>query len=296
MSKTLEDQCVDLAWSQWAALGVSASGVLTAKHAVDLEAAICFAPLLADLDPRLHSEVLDWCIQFANDFVSVASLRQALKAFDDEHRQRFDVFARLVNTHGGSKWPVEKRERTESKPFRPSGKSRCRLDRAVSVQLRARKIFGINARADILVGLALLPDSPQPRWTHVNLLLDLGYTKRTLSAALNDLHAGGMLGTLALGNTVRYALRRREALRQCLDPLPATPGQAWSQRLAIAGSLISLKKQLDGKSEATQGVELRKLFERKHRLLERGQMPPPDLRLESPWTQVDAWIEPFLRP
>ena len=176
--------------------GVSASGWIVPQSPVDLEAAIAFAPVLADIDPRLHAEALDWCIAFANDFVSVTSLRHALAAFDEEHRGAFDRFASIVNVQGATKWPV--REPVHLDSFRPSGKSQCRTDHAACVQLRARKVFGINARADILVGLALLPDSPQTQWTHVSLLRNLGYSKRALSEALNDLAGGGMLGTSEL--------------------------------------------------------------------------------------------------
>lgn len=295
MTRRLVDQCLAVSWSQWVALGVSGTGAISkATHAVDLEAAIAFAPTIEYLDPRLYSEVLDWCIHFANDFVSVASLRHALAAFDEEHRATFQLFAALVNEHGGAKWPSAPSPSHRS--FRPSGKSRVRLDHAAAVQLRARKIFGINARADILVGLALLPSTKEPRWTHVSLLRDLGYSKRALSGALNDLAAGGLLGTLQFGNTVRYSLRRREPLRELLAPLPETPGQAWSQRLALAAALVSLQKRLAGKSATTQAIELHKLFERKQIILERAQVGVPTISHTDPWHDIEAWLEPLLNP
>jgi hypothetical protein len=271
---------------------VSASATLTPRHGVDLDAAIAFAPALADLDPRLHDETLDWCIQFARDFVSVSCIKHCLKFFDSEHRGRFDRFAAIVNTHGGTKWPTA----VPPPPFTPSGKSRCKLDRAAAIQLRGRKIFGINARADILVGLALYPLDPNPRWTHVNHLLDLGYTKRSLSDALNDLHAGGMLGTLKFGNTIRYALRKHEALRQILDPMPDTLGQPWAQRLALAASLLSVQRRTRDKSITTQAVEVRKVLEARRFALERSFTVLPDLSAGDPWPQIDAWMEPLLRP
>ena len=290
--RPLIEQCLDLAWSQWASLGVSASVALSPVHGVDLDAAITFAPALADIDPRLHDEVLDWCIQFAGDFASVSCIKHCLKRFDPDHRERFDRFAATVNAHGRTKWPTS----LAPQPFTPSGKSRCRLDRPASVQLRGRKIFGINARADILVGLALYPPDPQPRWTHVNLLLDLGYTKRSLSEALNDLNAGGMLGTLRFGNTIRYALRKHEALRQILDPLPATLGQPWAELLALTASLLSVQRRMREKSITTQAVEARKVLDRRRSALERSFITLPDLSIGDPWPQISAWMEPLLRP
>ncbi|MEO7734685.1 MAG: hypothetical protein ABIY55_27255 [Kofleriaceae bacterium] len=259
---------------------------------MDLDAAIAFAPALADLDPRLHDEVLDWCIQFAGDFASVSCIKHCLKLFDLDHQERFERFAAIVNAHGGTKWPTS----LPPQPFTPRGKSRCRLDKPASVQLRARKIFGINARADILVGLALYPTDPKPRWTHVNLLLDLGYTKRSLSEALNDLSAGGMLGTLKFGNTIRYALRNHGPLRQLLDPLPDTLGAGWSYLLPLAASLLSAQRRTHGKSVTTQAVEARKALESRRVTLERSLIPLPDLSVGDPWPQIAVWMGPLLRP
>ena len=292
MAKPLVEQCVELAWSQWAALGVSGSGVLVPKHEVDLEAAIAFAPCLEDLDPRLHAEVLDWCIHFARDFTSVSVLKQVLGMFTPEHRASFERFAAIVNAQGGTKWPTSE----QPDAFTPSNKSTCRLGSPASVGLRARKLFGISARADILVSLALLPSSPQVQWTHVNYLLGLGYTKRNLSEALNDLHAGGMLGTMRFGNTIRYALIKSEPLRALLAPLPEGPGQPWAQLLAIAASWIDLDRRTHGKSATTRAVEVRKLLEQKRPLLESVRLLPPELGIGDPWPELEAWMEPMLRP
>src|SRR5438874_13128423 len=102
---SLAQSCIELAWAQWVALGVSGSAPKP-EHAVDLEAAIAFAPVLDKLDPRLHDEVIDWCVQYAARVVSVSRLKQVLKLFDDDHRDRFEHFAAIVNSHAGTKWPT----------------------------------------------------------------------------------------------------------------------------------------------------------------------------------------------
>jgi hypothetical protein len=295
MARPLVDQCLDLAWSQWSALGVSGSGVLVPHYAVDLEAAISFAPCLEHLDPRLHNEVLDWCIHWARDFTSVSSLKQMLSMFDAEHRALFEHFAAIVNAHGGTKWPTDAKPRA----FVSSDKSICRLGEPASVQLRARKVFGITARADILVCLALdLPSDLPPRWVHVNDLLSLGYTKRNLSEACTDLHMGGMLGALPFGNAIRYALKpeRVAPLRMLLAPMPENPGPPWGPRLALAASLLEVDRRTHGKSATTRAVEVRKLLERKRPIMERGRIAPPALGTGDPWPEIEAWMEPMLRP
>ncbi|HSK02875.1 MAG TPA: hypothetical protein VK932_16600 [Kofleriaceae bacterium] len=292
MARPLVEQCLDLAWSQWGALGVSGSGVLVPQHAVDLEAAIAFAPCLEELEPRLHAEVLDWCSHFARHFTSVSALKQTLSLFDPEHRASFERFAAIVNAQGATKWPTGARPR----PFALSGKSVCKIEGSPAVQLRARKIFGINARADILVGLALESASTRPRWTHVTSFLDLGYTKRNLSDALVDLQMGGMLAWMRTGNRIVYTLKKAEPLRSILAPLPETTGQPWGPRLAIAASLIEVDRRTQGKSATTRAVEVRKLFERKRPVLERARIAAPELSIGDPWPELEAWMEPMLRP
>jgi hypothetical protein len=292
MSRTLEDLCLGVAWGHWGALGISASGFLIPVHAVDLEPAIVFASTLRDVDPRLHDEVADWCIQFASHFVSVSVLKHCLNLCDDEQRELFDRFAAIVNKHGGTKWPSS----SPAGKLVPSGKSQLRLDRPPTVHLRARKIFGVSARADILVGLSLLPVANEVRWTHVSLLLELGYSKRNLSDALNDLAMGGLLGAMKFGNTIRYALKNRDAVRQLLHPLPETEGQPWMQRLVLASALLLAERRTRNKSRTTQAVEVTKVFERHRASLERNLVPPPQLAGGDPWPQVVEWLAPQLQP
>ena len=292
MSKSIEECCLDVAWSQWVELGVSGSNVLVPQDAVDLEAAIVFAPLLFELDRRLHDEVLDWCIQYAGQFTSVSCLKHVLKQFDPEHQQKFERFASIVNRYGGTKWPTSVKV---APAFTPSEKSRCRVERPGAVHLRSRKIFGINARADILVGLALLKPTPQHRWTHVNYLLDLGYSKRSLRDALFDLHVGGVLGTMNFGNTIRYALKKPDLLRTFLDPLPHGEGRPWGKYFAVASSLISADRRTKGKTAITRAVEARKVLERRQRDLEASRVVVPTLG-DDPWPVLEEWLGSLLRP
>ena len=296
MHRALIQQALDLAWSQWRALGVSASGVLAATRAIDLEAIIVFAPILAELDPRLHEEALDWCIQYGRHFASVSCLKQTLKRFDQEHHDRFSAFAAIVNEYGRAKWPTTYGS-TKGR-FVPSGKSSCHLDQPASVVLRARKIFGINARADLLVGLALQQRTDEVRWTRVNLLVDVGYTKRNISDALNDLASGGMLGTMKFGNVIRYALRPNMTapLRAILEPLPNTPPHPWAHLLALLSSLLTTQRRTAGKSLTTQAVEATKTLERHRKAMEQSAIALPHLSNGDPWPAIESWLEPLLQP
>ena len=284
MPKSLVELCTEIAWSQWVALGVSGRAP-EPRTAIELEAAIVFVAELAEIDPRLHDEVLDWCVRFADAFVSVSVLKHVVARFESS---RFAKFAATVNAHAGTKWP------THAKPdpkFRPSKKSTCRIDRPAAVALRARKIFGINARADVLVELALHPVVPRPTWSRISSFSDLGYTKRNISNALRDLELGGVVESLERRNALEYALRVREPLFALLAPLPQQLSLAWGPRLALCAALVDLHRRLAGKSSVTAAVEIEKLLSRRELMLAAPTIDPRD-----PWTSVAAWLEPWLAP
>jgi hypothetical protein len=281
------------AWSQWAELGVSASGAVVPQHAMDLEAAICFAPLLAELDPRLHDEVLDWCVQFGSAFVSVSVLKHTLKLFDQPHQQRVLRFTATVNAHAKTRWPALSHEVLQ---FTPSHKSRCRTERPGAVQLRARKIFGINARADIIVGLAQNAVSPQPQWTQISHLVGLGYSKRNLTDALNDLAIGGILGTLHIGNKNQYALRNHELLRELLAPMPPAGGRPWAQLLSVLASVLEVETTVSSKSAISQALAINDALNEHRDALGRVRINVPLIDVVDPLATVANWFETEMRP
>jgi hypothetical protein len=282
----LLEQSISLAWSQWVALGVS-GGAPTPNHAVDLEAAIVFAPILEETEPRLFDEIVDWCSRFGSDFVSVARLKQVVKLFDADHRDRFERFAAAVNANGGTKWPTRRVEKAAS----VSGKSRLRLDRASTIQLRARKIFGISARSDVIVSLLLSP----PGWTHVGLLSSLAYTSRNLAEALNDLNGGGVLGAFRFGRNM-YKLVKREPLAHLLAPIPKNSFVPWAQRLAIVAAVLAVVERTKHKSETIRAIELRKTVERVAKMAASVHEPPPSMIGGNPWPTVAQWLVPLLDP
>jgi hypothetical protein len=282
----LRRACLDLAWAQWVALGVSGTA-RKPQRAVDLEAAIAFGPLIDDLDARLYDEVLDWCVRFASRVTSVSRLKQVLKLFDHDHRARFERFAATVNSRAGTKWPTSL---TASRPVKLSNKSGFEVEHAAAVQLRARLIFGVGARADVLVALLL----SQVGWTRVGQLAALAYTKRNLADALSDLTAAGLLHAYHVGNALHHRLLRKQHLAGLLGKHPDTELQPWPQRLALAATLLATQARTEGKSHMIRSIELRKAMDR-HRpaLSSVGEAP---LAGEDIDELVDTWLVPHLEP
>jgi len=303
--RTVAELCRDAAWSQWAAIGVSSNRARQPRYAVDVEAAIAFAPALNELEPRLFEEVVDWCSRFAGGFVSLTRLKQVLDLFASRHRPVFDRFAAVINRVGQTKWPTTLGPQP---PVRLTGKSRLALATPAAVQLRARKAFGISARSDVIVALLLSPRG----WTRISVLANLGYTKRALSDALGDLYAGGVVDKLEVGNSLRYKLAKPKSLAQLLAPLPRTHWAPWPQRFAIAERLLDVERRIEGKSPTVRAVEAHKALAGMAELLGTiEEAGPTSTRggggggggggrgrgvTTDPWDDVVAWAAPMLSP
>ncbi|HEY4057256.1 MAG TPA: hypothetical protein VGM39_11645 [Kofleriaceae bacterium] len=296
MDSAIAKAATALCWSQWGHLGVSASGSTVPERAIDLEAALAFLPVVEHLDRRLFDEAIDWCVQFAGHFTSVSCLKHVLKFFTAEHQRDFARIAATVNKYGGTKWPSAKNEAVDVKLSR---KSVLRLDKAAAIQLRARKTFGINARADLITVMLLenvgVPEG-EHRWFKVSGLQDLPYSRRQLSDALQDLKMGGVVGTLEFGTT-RYALRQIAPLRELLAPLPNKRGQPWTQRLALVAGLLHVERTTRDKSDVTRAVDTRNIVERMRPRFEAVEEAPPHLLGDrTPWLTIADWLVPLLRP
>ena len=288
--RSLVDMCLDLAWSQWRALGVSAAVARTPKHAIDLEALIAFTPVLHGVDARLYNEALDWCIGFSSRFVSLSRLRQVVKLFSGDEYPRFGAFAAAVNAYAGTEWPDFDAEPAR---YELSQKSHLPLLSVPSLaQLRARMVFGINARAEIVTTLLVNP----PASTTASQLVRLGYTKRSLADTLDELALGGILDTMRVGNAIHYQLAKRAVLEQLLGPLPEG-APSWPARLAAVARLFEVDRRTEGKSTSIRSIELRKTLEQVRVITSAVGDPPPVVPPgEDPWPPVLAWLTPLLEP
>jgi len=300
--KTMAELCREAAWSQWVALGVSGNRARLPRYAVDVEAAIAFAPALNELEPRLFEEVVDWCSRFAGGFVSLTRLKQVLDVFAGRHRPLFDRFAAIINRVGHTKWPTTLGPQP---PVRLTGKSRLAMNAPATIQLRARKTFGISARSDMIVALLLSPGG----WTRTSMLANLGYTRRAVMDALGDLHAGGVVDKLEVGNSPRYKLAKPKSLAQLLAPLPRTYWVPWPQRFAIAERLLHVEQRIEGKSGTVRSVEAHKAIAGMSELLSTIEDTGPaqgaaagggrshkGASSRDGWDDVVAWASELLAP
>ncbi len=244
MSQRLLQHATEFSWRHWTALGVR--GVAPAPaSAVDLEALIVFTPWIAKEEPRLAAEVADWCARIGRDFVSLSRLRRLRRAFPTAPTgQPHDLLALLA-------------DRAVATRFRGSMKSRRPpLDHPSLVQLRARMIFGVGARADVLARLARIESddaSDDDATFALAAIHPPGYARQSIAVVLDELAASGVLSKTTAERSVGYRLRKAAALRALVAPLPATAPN-WVARLFAVALVLDAWRRYG--TRATYGVEL----------------------------------------
>lgn len=288
MRSELASAALEVAWQQWTALGVAGT-VAPPDHAIDLEALILFTPVLRQDDPRLYDEAFDWCVHHAQRLVSIARLRRLRAALPGEVRDAYDHFAACVNATATPKvtWPTNH----DGAKTRTSGKSQPPdLRHPALLQLRLRCLFGVTARADVLLQF-LRPTMTQevsPNTTlTVSTFADLGYSKPAIADVLTDLTMAGLVERWRRGNRDYYELTHVGPLQALVGGvLPAT-APSWAARFRIVASLLSAEAATHEKKPVVQAVAILKQLEQHHDALERLGVKPP---AHAPtWLDLASW-------
>ena len=103
VSRGIEERLLDLAWRQWTELGVA--GVEPyGPVAIGIEELVLLTATLADADPRLRDEALDWCAKFGR-FVSKPRLKNLLRSLSPDAQACFATFAASHNAMTNAGWP-----------------------------------------------------------------------------------------------------------------------------------------------------------------------------------------------
>lgn len=274
-----------LLWKQWTALGVAGTAPLP-DHAIDLEALISLTPSLRHEDPRLHDEALDWCIGQSERLISTGRLRRLRHQLPDEARAAYDGFAACVNATARPKppWPTSQ----SGAKARTSGKSRPPdVRHPTLLQLQLRCLFGVTARADVLLQFLRPTMVQETAPLSVSDLADIGYSKATLGEVLTALTMAGLLERWRRGNRDHYELSRIHALQGLVGGvLPATAPN-WAVRFRIIAGLLSKEAETREKKPVVQAVAIAKELERHRAALERLAVKAP-ARVQD-WTELARW-------
>lgn len=279
----LLDQLLALSWSQWTALGVNGVEPATGA-AVDLEALMVLTAELAHDDPRLMAESVDWCARH-HRFASKPRLKQVLKQAAPGTRGSFAAFAAALERHAGGNWPGA--TSTGRSELQLSGKSRAPdLQRPALLNLRLRALFGVGARADLITALL---DWPSPTFSASELVF-VGYTKRNLADALDQLSAGGLLASQRVGNRVAFSWRRHHELAVMVEPLPrAIP--RWPAIMRALSAFLALLRSTEGKSKRLCLVAAAQTLRETADDLAALDLSPPRIVIgETAWEDVVEWM------
>lgn len=280
MSTDLLAAAIEIAWRHWTALGVRGVAPIPG-YAVDLEALIAFTPSIAAAEPRLASEARDWCLRIGPRHLSVSRLKQLARHFPGPSRADDDLVRdAIVATKRRSK------EKTSGKSAEPE------LMHPALLSLRARRVFGVGARADVIV--ALLRRRDRPDGAYASDFLSAGYTKRNIAQVLDELTVGGVVKRMDTGNSAIYWLDRDDALVALLAPVPPQIPQ-WVERLAIVAAILDAKKRNVSRSAVSVAIDLGKAILGTMAMSQALVLPPPRVRgTEASIEAIERWATNLL--
>ena len=277
---------LDLVWSLWTECGVSGWRHRSSDVAIDTEALILFTAQLGDLDSRLRDEATDWCITYGN-LVSTVRLKN-IRKLGLGAGPEFDEFAATVNAHADLGWPEG---RARERQLTPSGRSDLDLGRPGVAQLRARAIFGVAARTEILTLLAI--DGTER--TATRLAERISFGRRITVEAADLLVRAGLLAAPDEAVPRSYVLRRRDEVRSLLGPLPArTP--AWAHVFRVLAATYDVAESAVDQTPVVRAIETQKrLVAVDESALRAGlpRIPTLDATAAS-WTRFTDWAKDVL--
>jgi DNA-binding transcriptional ArsR family regulator len=252
LSQEVDALALDLAWSQWAELGVDGIARRHDWQAIDLEALIIFTAHLGNADSRLRASAIDWCISHSR-FASAFRLRNLAEQANPATHEAFGRFAATVRAHTKAPWPGQGDPLTLLHPSRMGSPD---LRRPSLVQLRLRALVGVSARAEILKLMLAEPDRPQSASA---LAEDAAYGKGSVSQALDMLTQAGIVQVQPDANRLLYRLSRPGELAQTLQWLPSV-FPLWSPIFRITEAITDYAHSATG-PPSTRTTALHKLLQ-----------------------------------
>ncbi len=288
---------MDLLWRQWAALGVSGHAGAEGRKAIDPDALLLASCVWGRYEPRLFDEMLDW-LELNGWCVNVQRVRALLKQHDYGcERVLASVASLQAKGAVTAKWrglaasselagagaplqplfiladgrpqplfgPAEPRFarfgfhrgslelRHMSQPVNPA--------RSVALLCGLRALFGVNARADILLYLLTHPEGHPPEMAR-----QIGYFPKTIQMTLVEMANSGVIRTVKRGREKHYWVEPEKwgLLRAGADEHPTWPEwRAWPQFFAALAAIWKLaqNEELAAGSANLQAAEWRKMME-----------------------------------
>lgn len=271
LSQKFDNYLAELSWSLWTELGVAGVIRRHQKFLIPPEEALLLTAAIAEIDPRLRDETLDWCSRY-HHFISISRLRTLAKAFDSSVSASFSTFAATLNSVSRAHWPLL--VPSSAHTFTPSGKSRLpKLESPALLYFKLRTLFGVGARADLLAFFL----TEQKGDFAIADVTETGYSKRNLADILEGFAQAGIFDKFIVRNQQRYSLSKRDQLLHVVGPLPefAPP---WRHILEVLLIIRACIHCIEKKSESTKVVEIRNTLVKIEDKLHRLNLVPPSMQ------------------
>jgi hypothetical protein len=181
---------VEAAWLQWSALG---AGTLTenqsASAIVDPEALLLLSLYLIPREKRLR-DLTRWWAETGSELLSVQRTKTLARDFPDSVREPLRRFSYWSVEAGDRRWKKYAEESAQAHDRGRKGPDEPTLHSPAALLLRLRAGFGVSAKAD---ALAFLVGMGEQAVTVSQTVRATGYSRATISGALNDLARAGFI-------------------------------------------------------------------------------------------------------
>jgi hypothetical protein len=244
-----------LLWSLWTELGAPGWERKHRDWWIDPEALLLFTATVAPVDPRLQEETIAWCGRYRR-FLSEIRVKSQLAEprFGDPSRYQPQLGLFL-----GSIPIAQSSEFVESRPsrrqqFAPRS-APANLNRAAQLSLKLRSLLGVTAKAEVV--RVLLARSNVTLSASDLVKEGIGYTKRAVRDALEDLRLGGFVDSAVAGNRKEYRLRDQGNMSNLMNAEPVCFPR-WRELFAALRGILDLLEELETFRPATRPIEIRR--------------------------------------
>jgi hypothetical protein len=201
--ESLQENFLELLWRQWRTLGVAAHGPETTKL-MDLEALILATAMAAEQDRRLWAAVIQWLVCF-REWVSQARLkRMAVPLLKPDELLKRPLIKKeiweeicLLLAPGSSTDGATNRNPRADRTITPP-----RLKKPPLLQLLLRGIFGVNARAELILYLLVKGEGNSNQ-----IAREIHYDQKNIYLILERWAESGFVSRENRGKQNLYALK-----------------------------------------------------------------------------------------
>ena len=279
----LHEWLVEDLWSQWTALG--AAGLPTRElesFIIDPEALLLATLKFGAVEPRLAGEVADW-LEKNGDVLSLQRMRNLQAAWQIAPRNELNGFAEFMIGAGFRHWRAMIGDAGESCPFVPQGFRARGLaqspdpDKPCNLVMRLRRIFGLNARPEIMAWL----------WTHraghpARIARETGWFSKSVQAILDDMETAGCVTSCTRGKCREFSFHARNQIfhpELGIGAVWQSQGPRWSAFKLIDEHLEDITKPDDYRIE-TRAIALRGRLASLHDAFHAAEMVDPFAGIE----------------